>query len=89
MFVEYRHVFPSFFGGKGVGGWYGLGGGRWGDRVTLTSHQQLGHTKTNPRFKASSKRLEKWGINLATPGLVSLGWVGRWEGRVGGREQLL
>ena len=36
----------------------------------LTSHQQRGHTETGPRFKVSSERPEKWGIDLATPGLV-------------------
>ena len=29
-----------------------------------------GHTKTEPRFKVSSERPEKRGIDLATPGLV-------------------
>ena len=32
----------------------------------LTFHQQGGHTETGPRFKVSSERLEKRGINLAT-----------------------
>ena len=36
----------------------------------LTSHQQQGHTETGPRFKVSSERPEKRGIDLATPGLV-------------------
>ena len=36
----------------------------------LTSHQQRGHTETGPRFKVSSERPEKRGIDLATPGLV-------------------
>ena len=36
----------------------------------LTSHQQRGHTETGPRFKVSSERPEKQGIDLATPGLV-------------------
>ena len=34
----------------------------------LTSHQQRGHTETGPRFKVSSERPEKRGIDLATPG---------------------
>ena len=33
----------------------------------LTSHQQRGHTETGPRFKVSSERPEKRGIDLATP----------------------
>ena len=37
----------------------------------LTSHQQRGHTETGPRFKVSSERPEKRGIDLATPGLVT------------------
>ena len=36
----------------------------------LTSHQQRGNTETGPRFKVSSERPEKRGIDLATPGLV-------------------
>ena len=32
--------------------------------------QQRGHTETGPRFKVSSERPEKRGIDLATPGLV-------------------
>ena len=36
----------------------------------LTSHQQRGHTETGPRFKVSSERPEKRGIDLVTPGLV-------------------
>ena len=36
----------------------------------LTSHEQRGHTETGPRFKVSSERLEKRGIDLAIPGLV-------------------
>ena len=36
----------------------------------LTSHQQRGHTETGPRFKVSSERLEKRGIDLATPGFL-------------------
>ena len=36
----------------------------------LGSHQQRGHTETGPRFKVSSERPEKRGIDLATPGLV-------------------
>ena len=36
----------------------------------LTSHQQRGHTETGHRFKVSSERPEKQGIDLATPGLV-------------------
>ena len=28
-----------------------------------------GHTETGPRFKVSSKRLEKPGVELTTPGL--------------------
>ena len=37
---------------------------------SLTSHQQRGHTETGPRFKVSSERPEKRGIDLAIPGLV-------------------
>ena len=33
----------------------------------LTSHQQRGHTETGPRFKVSSERPEKRGIDLAIP----------------------
>ena len=36
----------------------------------LTSHQQRGHTETGPWLKVSSERLEKLGIDLATPELV-------------------
>ena len=36
----------------------------------LTSYRQGGHTETGPRFKVSSKRPEKQGIDLAIPGLV-------------------
>ena len=36
----------------------------------LTSHQQRGHTETGPRFKVSSERPKKRGIDLAIPGLV-------------------
>ena len=32
--------------------------------------QQQGHTGTRPPFKVSSERPEKWGIDLAIPGLV-------------------
>ena len=32
--------------------------------------EQRGHTETGPRFKVSSERPEKRGIDLATPGLV-------------------
>ena len=39
--------------------------------LDLTSHQQ-GHKETGPRFKASSERPEKRGIDVAIPGLV--GW---------------
>ena len=39
----------------------------------LTSHQQRGHSKTEPQFKVPSERLEKLGIDLAIPGLV--GWL--------------
>ena len=35
----------------------------------LTSHKQR-HTETRPRFKVSSEKSEKWGIELAIPGLV-------------------
>ena len=38
----------------------------------LTSHQQRGHTETGPRFKVSSERPEKQGIDLATPGLDNI-----------------
>ena len=34
----------------------------------LTSHQQRGHTETGPRFKVSSERPEKRGIEHAIPG---------------------
>ena len=36
----------------------------------LMSRQQPGHTETGPRFKVSSERPEKRGIELAIPGLV-------------------
>ena len=36
----------------------------------LTSHEQRGHMETGPRFKLSSQRLEKQGVDLAIPGLV-------------------
>ena len=36
----------------------------------LTTHQQGGHTEKGPRFKVSSERPEKRGIDLAIPGLV-------------------
>ena len=36
----------------------------------LTSHQQRGHMEMGPRFKVSSERPEKQGIDLAIPGLV-------------------
>ena len=36
----------------------------------LTSNQQRGLTETGPRFKVSSERPEKRGIDLAIPGLV-------------------
>ena len=36
----------------------------------LTTHQQLGHTEKGPRFKVSSERPEKRGIDLATPELI-------------------
>ena len=36
----------------------------------LTSNQQLGHSESGPQFKASSGRLEKWGIDLVIPALV-------------------
>ena len=41
----------------------------------LTSHQQRGHTETVPRFKVSSERSEKRGIDLAidSPLLRSFG----------------
>ena len=88
MFVEYRHVFSISFWGGGSGRWYGLGGGRWGDRVTLTSHQ-LGHTKMSPRFKASSKTGE---VGNQSPnswiGFFGVGWEVGGTG-VGGREQRL
>ena len=58
----------------------------------LTSHQQRGHTETGPRFKVSSERPEKRGIDLATPGLVVQRVIhyttaapisiGAWQGRV-------
>ena len=37
---------------------------------SVTSHQQRGYAETQPRFKVSSERLEKWGIDLAIPRLV-------------------
>ena len=40
----------------------------------ITSHQQRGHTETGPRFKVSSERPEKRGIDLAIPGLVIPGF---------------
>ena len=36
----------------------------------LRSHQQRDHTQTGPRFKVSSERPNKRGIDLAIPGLV-------------------
>ena len=39
-----------------------------GVRVLRLTNSQ-GHTETGPRFKGSSKRLEKPGIELTTPGL--------------------
>ena len=36
----------------------------------VTSHQQRGHTETGSRFKVSSERPEKRGIDLAVPELV-------------------
>ena len=36
----------------------------------LMSHEQQGHTEMGPRFKVSSERPEKWGIDLEIPGLV-------------------
>ena len=36
----------------------------------LAPHQQQGHTEMGPRFKVSSERPEKRGIDLAIPGLV-------------------
>ena len=36
----------------------------------LTSHQQRGHTETGARFKVSSERPKKRGIDLAIPELV-------------------
>ena len=38
--------------------------------LVITSHQQLGHTETGSRFKVSSERPEKRGIDLAIPGLL-------------------
>ena len=37
----------------------------------LRPTNSLGHTETGPRFKVSSERLEKPGIELTTPGLQS------------------
>ena len=36
----------------------------------LTSYQQRGHTETGPRFKVSSERPEKRGIDHAIPGMI-------------------
>ena len=36
----------------------------------LTSRQQRDHMETGPRFKVSSERPEKRGIDLAIPGFV-------------------
>ena len=36
----------------------------------LTSHQQRGHTETGSRFKVSSEREGKRGVDLAIPGLI-------------------
>ena len=36
----------------------------------LTSHHQRGNAETGPRFKVSSDRPVKQGIDLAIPGLV-------------------
>ena len=38
----------------------------------LTSHQQRGHTETEPRFKVTSERPEKRGNDLAIAGEVGL-----------------
>ena len=45
----------------------GNGGGGGVKVLRLTN--SLGHTETGPRFKVSSERLEKPGIELTTPGL--------------------
>ena len=37
----------------------------------LRPTNSYGHTETGPRFKVSSERLEKPGIELRTPGLQS------------------
>ena len=36
------------------------------------SHQHIGHKEMGPRFKVSSARPEKWGIEPVIPGLVVL-----------------
>ena len=43
----------------------------------LTSHQQRGHMETGPRFKVSSERPEKRGIDLAIPGTGPRSAIGR------------
>ena len=45
----------------------------WSERENdLTSHKQRGHIETGPRFKVSSERPGKRGIDLVIPGLVVL-----------------
>ena len=43
-----------------------------GFKVPPTGHKV---TETGPRFKVSSERPKKWGIDLAIPGLVVLGVI--------------
>ena len=58
----------------------------------LTSNQQRGHTVTGPRFKISSEKPEKRGIDHAIPGLIvqlvihftTAAPAPRWEGFVCG-----
>ena len=61
----------------------------------LTSHQQRGHTETGPRFKVSSERPEKRGIDHAFPGMIVqlvnysiAAPAPRWEGLVCGYGRL-
>ena len=47
----------------------------------LTSNQQRGHRETGLRFKVSSERPEKRGIDHAIPGTTAAP-ASRWEGLV-------
>ena len=39
-------------------------------KSSITSNEQLGHTKTGPRSKVPSERPERRRVDLATPGFV-------------------